>query len=674
MQSQKWERAINEILMQEPTFLPLAKSKSRVNGHPTYICPECQNGTGQSKNKRGEGLCINKKASADYHLKWICFNCGLKGDNIDLYQKANGITGYREAVRALSDFYKIPLDLQRGNPARTRRASPSKPVKGNQTDYTDFFLQANRNLTRTDFFSESKYYRGISLETFKRCNIGYIPEWRHPEVPVSVPTSPRVIIPTSNSSYLARDTRDNLTPIQAKYSKSKVGAVHMFNLQALQNPEKPVYVVEGEFDALSLIEIGCEALALGSANMFGSFLDVIRNMKVQQKPIPPLIIALDSDTAGRETAQKLAVSLSEMEINFLLQDIWQPCKDANELLQKDRQAFTAKAKAVTNLTLKPDNTESYVHLFMGDELEAFKREGNKQTGFSNLDAKSGGLHSGLYCVAAISSLGKTTFCHQLADNLAESGEDVLFFSLEQSRLEMVTKSIARETAKADMKTAVTSLSIRKGYTPRNVQESARRYVSNVSDRVSIIEGNFSCNVETMQRYIETFMQRTGRKPTVIIDYLQIIPPSDNKKQVTKDIIDGNVTRLKQISRDYSLTIFIISSVNRANYMTPISFESLKESGCIEFSCDVVWGLQLQCLNDDIFDKMGDIKKKRKLIQTAKAENPRKIELVCLKNRFGIASFSCYFDYYPKFDYFVAGSLDIRYSNDTADDKQKAKRL
>ncbi|MDR1537753.1 MAG: hypothetical protein LBU32_07115 [Clostridiales bacterium] len=33
------------------------------------------------------------------------------------------------------------------------------------------------------------------------------------------------------------------------------------------------------------------------------------------------------------------------------------------------------------------------------------------------------------------------------------------------------------------------------------------------------------------------------------------------------------------------------------------------------------------------------------------ESPRKIELVCLKNRYGVSSYSCGFDYTPEFDLF-----------------------
>ena len=47
--------------------------------------------------------------------------------------------------------------------------------------------------------------------------------------------------------------------------KSKVGKVRIFNSKALYTASKPVFIVEGELDALSIIiDVGGEAVALGS--------------------------------------------------------------------------------------------------------------------------------------------------------------------------------------------------------------------------------------------------------------------------------------------------------------------------------------------------------------------------------------------------------------------------
>ena len=85
---------------------------------------------------------------------------------------------------------------------------------------------------------------------------------------------------------------------------------------------------------------------------------------------------------------------------------------------------------------------------------------------------------------------------------------------------------------------------------------------------------------------------------------------------------------------------------------PIDYESFKESGGIEYTADVIWGLQLNVINEEIFSKEGKLKYKREKIKQAKRAIPRDIEFVCLKNRYGDSNYTCRFKYYAQFDYFV----------------------
>ena len=110
-------------------------------------------------------------------------------------------------------------------------------------------------------------------------------------------------------------------------------------------------------------------------------------------------------------------------------------------------------------------------------------------------------------------------------------------------------------------------------------------------------------------------------------------------------------------------MFVVSSFNRANYMTPVDFESYKESGGIEYTADVLWGLQLQAIHDPVFDKDKDIKAKREAIRQAREESPRHVELVCLKNRYG-GTYSCDFTYNQRFDLFTEGGYSRPTDKDT----------
>ena len=137
---------------------------------------------------------------------------------------------------------------------------------------------------------------------------------------------------------------------------------------------------------------------------------------------------------------------------------------------------------------------------------------------------------------------------------------------------------------------------------------------------------------------------------MFIDYLQIIAPATSKA-TTKEAIDANVHALKTLQRTHGLVMFVISSFNRTNYLNIADFESFKESGLIEYSADVVWALQLLAMNAQIFDQQNKLQSKRNFVHNAKNSEPRKIELLCLKNRYGRSYARYFFDYFPKFDLF-----------------------
>lgn len=659
----------------------LQKSKSGL-----YCCPypDCRSGHGSN----GTG------AVKYYHETntFFCHACKRGGDIIDLFRAETGMD-YNETLSLLADDIGVTIDPYRPTAAEDFAPAPkSRPTearrsdfngKGNAetppagespqraaetpteapADYTAYYQECRERLNDPAAVAYLRS-RGIDPATAAAYWIGFDPAADPAKAPGAGADThkphpcPRIIIPTSKAHYIARSI-DPDTPKAFSKLNPAGSTPAIFNARSIYAQDvQEIFVFEGAFDALSALQAGAVAIALNSAGNGKILLEQL----AQRRTAATLILCRDNDpdpkTAERikKEFSDLAAGLRRLNISFITADVNGSYKDANEHLTGNKDAFLeAIAQAKRQAAARPDNTAYYIDALMSGEIERFKND--KKTGFSNLDAQAGGLYSGLYVLAAISSLGKTSFALQLADQLAERGSDVLFFSMEQSRLELVSKSLARRTAQADKEKAVTSLSIRKGYLPRQVLDAAQEYKTAVADRLSIIEGNFACDISFIGDYIRRYVQRTGTRPICFVDYLQILQPADDggKRQTTKETIDTTVTELKRISRELDLTVIVISSVNRANYLTPIDFESLKESGGIEFTADVIWGLQLQCLNDPLFDKQNNIKERREKIKEAKAADPRKIELCCLKNRYGIANYSCYFDYYPASDLFTETS-------------------
>lgn len=318
---------------------------------------------------------------------------------------------------------------------------------------------------------------------------------------------------------------------------------------------------------------------------------------------------------------------------------------------------------------RPDNMQEYLKSAFSSDLEAFQHSNVIKTGFKNYDDETGGLFPSLYVIGAISSLGKTTFMHQMCDNIARAGVPVLFFSLEQSALELITKSIARINAAHCIEQGITraDLSVyckpaitlrQRGIQTEQSKQALEEYKSKIADNMNIIEGNFDTNAEYIREYTKKYIANTGKSPVVVVDYLQIMQaPTGNGN---KDSIDFNITELKRISRNYNIPVFAISAFNRTNYMNQVSFESFRESSGIEYTADVVLGLYLKILDEDqIFTKeKSNDNEKRKKIKEAKNKVPREIQLCCIKNRNGKTSFDLNFLYFPNYDLFIPNEAPL----------------
>lgn len=640
-----------------------------------FICPICGSGGGS----KGTGITTKDG------IHFTCWaGCFTNSDIIDIIGQRDGLTEYRDKLEAACKEAGIAVEAPSSYRRTTAREDFSE-VEENQNqpkteqdkhsdihttaytqpqqaeaDYSAYYAECHSRIAFTDYPQK----RGLSAEVLERFNIGFDPGWKHPKVVAegkNPPATPRLIIPTSASSYLARDTRAEIPEPQRQYSKSKVGKVHIFNLDALEDAGKPIFVVEGEIDALSIIEVGGNALALGSVSNAERLLKVLEG----RKPKQPLIIAMDNDEAGNKAAKTLADGLEKQGLTFYRRNPCEGYKDANEALQKDRESLRAAVEAANNAG--EEEREAYLQTSSAANLQSFI-DGIAasvdtpciSTGFFNLDSMlDGGLYEGLYIMGAISSLGKTSLALQICDQIAKAGTDVLIFSLEMARAELMAKSISRHTfiiaheqypAAKDAEKANRISKTGRGITDgkryinyskeeRELINSAVKAYSEYAGRIFISEGVGDIGVDQIRETIERHIRITGRKPLILVDYLQILAPYSDRA-TDKQNTDKAVLELKRISRDFKTTVIAISSLNRMSYKDAISMEAFKESGAIEYSADCLIGLQLKGAGKKDFNATEEKKK-----------DPRTIELIILKNRNAAVGDGATLEYYPRFNFF-----------------------
>lgn len=294
-----------------------------------------------------------------------------------------------------------------------------------------------------------------------------------------------------------------------------------------------------------------------------------------------------------------------------------------------------------------------------DHMDSFKdnivNNSNKpiSTGFKELDKNlGGGLYQGIYILASIPSLGKTTFAQQIANNMAKNGQHVLSFTLEMGKNELLAKDFSREMTLLAHNSNIrdfniTGLQVEQGIFPQNLFNATELKMQNQLKYLTYIENSSNPDVGTIRYKIRDYISEFGRT-VIIIDYLQIIEPYESGIDI-REAIDYNMSHLKMISREFNIPIVILSSLNRYNYMNSFGFESIKESGFIEYTADVILGMELYGIED--LDSKKSVNEKRLILEGLKNEEPRKIEIKCIKNRKGSSSFTTRYLYYTKFNFF-----------------------
>lgn len=662
---------------------------------------------------QGKGLNISKKFNClnpnhtdktpsmsfkDDYVK--CFSCGAKYDIYALVGLDNGYNDFNEQFNKVCEMYNIDYRTKSGSGAgggssqTAKQTAIAKPVnkievttveeESKQVDHTKYINECHNQANKTDYFT----LRGLNTDVIDRFKLGYDK------------AQERVIIPTSKYSYSSRATKEG---IKTPYIKN--GNITIFNNKILREAQAlPIYIMESEIDALSIEELDIRAIGLGGTSGINALKTLLENTAIKHKH--SYIISLDNDNAGETATQKVAEILDALKFEYIIYTVPDPYKDANEFLIQDATALKEWAmvgidKACKHIDAKHEqkkeeyNNKNQASKFIGnfkDYVKKIKDINNNpciNTGFTELNnIFDGGFYPGLYIIGAISSLGKTTYCLQIADQVAKAGQDVLIFSLEMSKYELNAKSLSRQTYilndekdtnKSDSST-VRQITKPKTYdtkgdkfpnSPRvNLIEQSFNAYKEIAENIYIMEGQGVISAKEITDQVKEHINLTGKKPLVIIDYLQLLAPKDPaSRQTDKQNTDANVLLLKQLSRDYKVTILAVSSFNRENYNSKVSMSSFKESGAIEYSSDVLIGMQLEGVGETYKDGKNRVKLKDFDVDKAKAETPRKVEVVILKNRNGVTGKKISYDFYSKYNYFKENDTD-NYFNKNLEEQEK----
>ena len=631
----------------------------RVGNSNKLVCPAC-----------GCGTHANKTSSFSIKgNRFKCFSCPAGGDILDLAALVNHLDSDDKLgqLKALEEYSHIPLLEGTQKPYRATKANMATNTQENAQsalnetssenrakDEARYIARMQQNISTPEIIAYLNE-RGISLEQAQEWHLGYDASKR------------RLVIPYEGSEYYHVD-RDITGKASHKYTKPKGLKEPLFGMNMLEDAiaktdeeyAAPLFIVEGQLDALAIKSLGYDVVALGGVG----YNNLVNTLKDSHKK-PLCITALDNDDAGNKANANLELQLTLAGIpaaNAKTENgsIYGRCKDASEALSNDANSLKESLNTLledikrNNEKLKAEAQEQALSSLgvqpgglVIEDLTLAEMPTPTPTGFSSIDnALGGGLVPSLYILGAVSSLGKTTLCVQIADQIAQAGTPVMFVTIEQSAREIAAKSISRimfTSSEGDRNKQATALEMTtsRRYKWGETKQAAyyracEEYRSSIASNMWLMATQGQPTVEDVRKAAQLMQDKLGNTPIIFIDYLQLLK-AENDRDSDKQATDKNVMALRQLARDLETSVIVISSLNRGSYTGSITLDSFKESGAIEYGADVLLGWQPYGRHEKCSLETNETKAKQQAridLEKAKDAPVRACELLILKNRSG----------------------------------------
>ncbi|TSC70964.1 MAG: replicative DNA helicase [Parcubacteria group bacterium Gr01-1014_46] len=263
--------------------------------------------------------------------------------------------------------------------------------------------------------------------------------------------------------------------------------------------------------------------------------------------------------------------------------------DENKELEEMLDGAEKKLFEVTNF----NTAHKFVHI--NDELgEAWDRldrlhsgEHNMRgipTGFSDIDNKLAGFQkSDLIILAARPSMGKTSLALDIARQAAINHNIAVgIFSLEMSSQQLVDRMLAAQSNVDAWKMRTGKLS------PKNDFDSIREGLDKLSKAPIYIDDQPGNNILKMRSMARRMKNEHGLG-LIVVDYLQLMVPTQTKSDNMVQQITEISKSLKNLARELDVPVLALSQLNRAVEQRGgrPRLSDLRDSGSIEQDADVV---------------------------------------------------------------------------------------
>ncbi len=217
------------------------------------------------------------------------------------------------------------------------------------------------------------------------------------------------------------------------------------------------------------------------------------------------------------------------------------------------------------------------------------------TGFPQVDMITTGLNkSDLIIIAARPGMGKTSIALNMAMAAAKkSNTQIVFFSLEMSAPQLVTRMLSTESLIDSNKLLTGNLS------PDDWNE-----IAPASERLAKMGIMIDDNPAITPTEMKAKCRRVKNLGLVIIDYMQLMTTGAKRNENRVQEVSEISRSLKIMAKELNVPVVCLSQLSRANEKRPDKrpvLSDIRESGSIEQDADVI----MMLYRDDYYDKDRD---------------------------------------------------------------------
>lgn len=210
--------------------------------------------------------------------------------------------------------------------------------------------------------------------------------------------------------------------------------------------------------------------------------------------------------------------------------------------------------------------------------------GGVPTGIRDFDEKWGGLGRGqLTFGAARPGMGKTVVGLKVARNVAKTGVPVLFFALEMSKMQLLTRVIS-----AECRIPTDRLNLIRPKLTENDWEKINLNAQRILDMPLYVDAD-TRTIEGIIARVQGFVRKYPNA-LIVIDYLGLIT-SEKKNAREQEVLTDISKALKQLTLAGNIPIFCLAQLNRSSetrgdHVPQLS--DLRGSGSMEQDADNVF--------------------------------------------------------------------------------------